>query len=160
MYLAHGTDDAGVDPLFGESSALVSVALVTHLGDDLGFSGGGFEDARLGDGVGQGFLHVNVFAHFDGHQRGTEVGMVGRGDVNGVELTAHFGEHLAIVAVASGAGELLEKPAATLKVHVAQCHDIFTRAGHAIAVALASETDARGAELAATCHEVTKRRGG
>jgi len=84
------------------------VTLVTHLGDDAEFFLTADEDFGFFEGVGQGLFDIDVLAKGHGLNGGGEVGVVGSGDGDGVDVIAHLVEHLAEVVEAFGIGMSLE----------------------------------------------------
>ena len=72
-------DGAVPDPFADEARALAGVALVPHLGDDVGRLGRLGQDAGLFDCVGQGLLDVDMLAQLDGGHGDDGVVVVGGG---------------------------------------------------------------------------------
>ena len=99
MNLPHRADHAGANPFVDERGALAGMALVAHLGDDLGALGRLAQHAGLVDRPGQRLLHVDVLAQLHGRLGDHGVGVVGRGDDHAVDILLLF-EHLAIIGVA------------------------------------------------------------
>jgi hypothetical protein len=69
------------------------VALIADLGDDFFLERFFPHGADLGDGVGQRFFAIDVFAALHGGHGGDEVSVVRRSDEDGVKFVAHFVEH-------------------------------------------------------------------
>ena len=137
MNLANRPEHAGVDPFLGEAGALVGVPLIAHLGDDPVLQRGGLEEARFLDRVRQGFLHVDVLAHFNRHERDWKMHVIGRGHRDCIDAVAHFREHLPVVAITCRLRQLRERALARDKIDVAQRDDVLAEAGHGIAIAFA-----------------------
>ena len=104
-------DGAVPDPLAERADRVEGVALVAELGHDLVFLGGLHQGPDLADGVRQRLLAVDVLAPFDRGHRRHGVGMVRRADDHRVDLVAHLVEHLAVVLVHLGVGELRRRSA-------------------------------------------------
>ena len=83
-------DEVGLDPFFHQAGGVFGVSLVAHLGDDAFFTGKAEQIARFGDHVGQRFLDISVFAHFDRHFTGGIMGVVRCRDGHGVDLVIHL----------------------------------------------------------------------
>jgi hypothetical protein len=125
-------------------------SLDAHLGDDLLRAGRLGQLARLPHVVGERLLAVDVLSEVDREHRRGGVGVVRRADVDAVDLAAHLGEELPVVAVELRVGELLRRRVEALLVDVAERDDLHggmlgdvaqVRAAHAAAA------DGRVAEL-------------
>ncbi len=93
--------------------------------------------------VGQRLLRVDVLADLDRHHGGDGVGVIGRGDGDGVDLLAHLVEHLAEVGELSGLGVLGGFGVEALLVDVADGDEVGVLGGLlAVAVAFAADADA------------------
>ncbi len=108
-----------------------------HLGRGLG------EEPRLGHGMRQRLLAIDVEAATQGADRGRRVMMVGRGHHDGIE--ALLLQELAIVGVFLGAGVLGGRRVQAALIDVAQSDDVL--AGHFGQVAGAAATDADHADI-------------
>jgi hypothetical protein len=100
------------------------MALIAQLRDDVVFLSRFHQLAHFVDGMGQGFLAIDVFAAFDGGHGRHGVGVVGRGDHHGVYLFFHLVEHFAEVFVALGIRVFLEGIGSLFFVHIAQGDDL------------------------------------
>ena len=96
-------DHTAPDQLDDAAAVVAGVALVAHLGDQVGvlFRQREQPSAFL-DGVGQGFLHIDVDAALHRHAGGHGVVVIGRGDEDGVDVLLRV-EHPAIVGERRGA---------------------------------------------------------
>ncbi len=70
-------------------------------------------------------MAVNVLAKLHRSHRGHGMLVVGRRNGYGVDVLAHFVEHLAVVLVFLGGGMRLEALLAALPVNVAERHDVL-----------------------------------
>ncbi len=95
-------------------------------------------------------LDEGVLAHPHGHRPGGGVGVVGRADGDGVDLVAHLLEHLAVVDVLLGVGELGRHLVELGLVDVAEGDDLAVLAGVVgVALPLAADADAGEPDLLA-----------
>ena len=109
-------DRAILDPFAERANRIEGVALVAELGHDLVLLGRLHQGPDLADGMGQRLLAIDVLAPLDRRHRRHRVGVVRRADDHRVDLVAHLLEHLAIVLVHLGLGELREdRRVATLR---------------------------------------------
>ena len=83
-------DGAVPDPFADEARAFAGVALVAHLGDDLGLLGGLGQEPGFLDGVGQGLLDIDVLAQLDGGHGDDGVVVVGGRHGDGVDALFLF----------------------------------------------------------------------
>lgn len=89
MHFMDGTDRAGLNDFNDLPESIVCGALVTHLRSNLVFAGQITEKACFIHRVGQGFLHIHMFAHAHGHCSGRSVRVVGRADRYRIDFLAH-----------------------------------------------------------------------
>ena len=116
-------DDAGVLPGLELEVIGVGVALVAHLGGQLGMlPGGGHQQFALVECPGHRLLHIHVLAIVHGEHRHGEMGKVRDGDAHGVKVVGIFLEELAEVLEDLRLGMGGDGFAAflALRVHVAQ----------------------------------------
>ncbi|OQA01184.1 MAG: hypothetical protein BWY71_00472 [Planctomycetes bacterium ADurb.Bin412] len=88
----HFADQAG---FFG------SLAVIAQLGGDFHLAGGFGNEPGFMDGPGQRFFAIDVLFHLQGRHRDYGMGMVGRGDHDGIDV--FFGQQFAVVAVGPAA---------------------------------------------------------
>ena len=141
LHLAHGPDDAGLDPLADEPGTVVGVALVAHLGDDALLAGRRREGARLGDGARQRLLAVHVLAASHRLHRDDRVGVVGGGDDHGVEVGLCV-EHAPVVGVGARLGIEGERARGVPEVDVAERGDVLAVASPHVAPPAPAHADA------------------
>ena len=103
--------------------------LVAHLRNDAGGAGGLSERAGLAEGVGEGLLHVDMFACPDRGHGGDGVGVIGGADGAGVDVLGLLVEHHPEILVARGLGMGVEGAAGALVVDIAKCDDIGAEFG-------------------------------
>jgi hypothetical protein len=97
-----GAEEVSGDEFHGAAEVSGGAALVAGLGDDLGGFGEIAELAGFGDGVGERFFAVDVFACGDGGFADGCVPVVRGGDDDGVDVWG--GEELVEVGEGGGAG--------------------------------------------------------
>ena len=144
-------DGAVPDPLADEPRAFLRMALVAHLGDDLGLLGGLGQDAGFLDGMRQGLLDVNVLAQLDGGHGDDGVVVVGDRHGDGVDALFLF-QHPPEIAVLGrllvhglfGRFEVLgaEEVGDHLVVDVAEGDDVLRADAAGIREAHAADADA------------------
>ena len=135
MDFAHGTDHARLDPFLQHAGALIRMALIAHLGDNSRFNRGRLQHAGLADRMRERFLHIDVLAHLDRHERGREMRMVRRRNRDCINLITHFRQHLPVIAIAGDIGKLVENSPSAREVHVAQGNDVLAGRVHHIDLA-------------------------
>jgi len=151
-------DGAVPDPFADETGAFAGVALIAHLGDDVGRLGRLGQDAGLLDGVGQGFLDVDMLAQLDGGHGDDGVVVVGDRHGDGVDALFLF-EHAAEIAILGrlvvhgllvGFELVVAKELGhALVVDVAQGDDVLRAAAPGVRRAHAADTDAGDVERVA-----------
>ena len=142
------TDGTGGDHFAQVAHAVAAVALVAHLGHDTGFFGGVLEQSGFGDGVGEGFLDVDMFSEFHRHVGGGCVGVVGGGDGDCVNF-GHALEHVSVVVEALRVGHVARRLGGTVPIHIAKGDNVLAeiKTGANVAGALATRTDGRDIEF-------------
>ncbi len=148
MDFAHFADDTGPDQFAEAAGVFGGLALVAHLGGDFCLAGSLCEEAGFVDGVGEGFLAVNVFAALDGLHGGEGVPVVGGGDHHGVDLFDII-QHLSEVSELASLGVAFEGVSRVGLVNVTEGYDVFAFELPQIGCPLAADADARDVELAA-----------
>ena len=150
MHLAHRPDRAGLDQLADLARAIARVALVPHLGHDLGVTTRVVrQHSHLAHGPRQRLLNVGVLPRLHRKHSGRGVRMVGRGHGHRVDALRLAVEHLAIVLVAFRLGIGLERVFSALPIHVAQRVEVLAFHAPHVAAAHAAHADARDVELVA-----------
>ena len=117
------------------------MALVAHLGGDLRLTGGLGQGAGFVNRVGERLLDIDVFAGANGRHGDHCVGVVGRGDDDGVNVLLLV-KHFAVVAKHSCLWVFLERLSGVVLVHVAKGHDVLRGARSDVVPSHASDTDA------------------
>ena len=140
--LADLAEDAGLDQFHQPTRVGVAVALVAHLRGDFVFTRNLGHLARLGHGVGERFLAINVFATlYRGEGRGG-VHVVGRGNGHRVDVSAFLLEHDAKILEAFGLGIFFERLRRVGFVHIAKRVNILVIDIGDVAGALSTDADA------------------
>ncbi len=139
-------DFAAPDDFGAFAGAGVGVALVTHLGGDAVFGGGGGELLGFPNGAGEGLLAVDVFATGYGPHGGGGVHVIGAGDEDGVDLLVLV-EHDPEVLVLRGVGEEFEGAFGAFVVGVAEGNDVLAGAAVDVGEAFAAGADGGDVEL-------------
>ncbi len=157
-------DHAGADQLDDAAAVVAGVALVAHLGDQLGIGLGQLGQlAALLDRVGKRLLHEDVQAALHGLTGGDGVVVVGRSDQDRVDILPRV-QHLAVVAEAfglvvgvlkrlllrlDGAGLVDHRGVHVVVVDVGRGHDVLAgQLGH-VGRALPARADHRDVDLVA-----------
>ena len=151
-------DGAAPDPLADEAGALAGVALVAHLGHDVGLLGRLGQEAGLLDRMGQRFLDVDVLAQLDGGHGDDGVVVIGGRHGHGVDALFLL-QHAPEVAVLGrllvhgllGRLELLvaQEPGHGLVVDVAEGDDVLGAAAPGVGAAHAADGDTGDVERVA-----------
>jgi len=118
-------DGAAADVFVDEAGVVAGVALVAHLGHDVGLGGQPAQIAGLADRPGQRLLGVDVqpALHRVGGNLG--VGVIGRPDDDPVNLVGHVVEHPPVVVVHGRVGVRLEGVRGVVVVGVGEGDDVF-----------------------------------
>ncbi len=166
MHLADRSDRAGLNDFHRAAEAIFSAALISHLGGDFIFGRHLAHHPRFVNRMGQRLLAIDMFAQLHGHDAGRRVVMIGRGDDDGIDLLYLF-EHLAVIAIKTGARIFLAALAQPGVIHIAKRHDVFAGAGVGVAGAFAVGADdgdveffARRFEADLGCGRITGQHGG
>ena len=147
---ANVANDAAPNEFNGAAQASFGGALVAHLRDDFVFGSSFAHDARFVNGARKRFFAVNMLAAFHGRDGGNGMGVIGRGDENGVDLLFHFVEHFAEILIAFGSGMFLVDVTGAFEIDVAEGDEVVAHVGKSVeaAAALAADADARDVEFA------------
>ena len=150
VHLPHRTDRARLHPFANLPGALAGMALVAHLGHELGMTPGVIgQRAHFPHGPRERLLDVGVLSRLQSEQSGRGVRVVGRRDGDRVDAVPLFVEHLAVIPVALGLGICLERVFGGLRVHVAEGVDVLALHPFHIVAAHAAHVDARHVERVA-----------
>ncbi len=146
VHFADGSDDAGEEDFGDGAGAFGGAALDAHLGGGFGAAGFGGDEARFVDGVSEWLGGVDVLAGSEGAKSDGSVGVVGRGDDDGVDILFFFIEHFAKIAVNARAGVFAEDGGGEWVIDVAKGGECFAGTTFHVAAAHASHADGGNAE--------------
>ena len=136
MRFAYLPDVAVPNQLAQFPHTVAAVPLVAHLRGDACLARNLGQQTSLGDGIGQGFLHVDMFAYSHRVDRGHGVKMVRGGYIYRVDV--FLVEHFAKIDVFLRIGEFGEGPRGAFPLRVAQRDDVLATAAVCVGPSLAA----------------------
>ena len=147
MYLGDFADGTGLNPFAGEADALAGMALIAHLGDAFGLRSHVAHGTGLGDGVGEGLLHIDVASGAHGHDACRCMHVVRRGHEHGVDVLLLV-DQFAVIAVELGIRVFFDRASGVIQIDVTKGHNVREAGVIQIPdVATALTTDADAAEI-------------
>ena len=159
--LAHGPDDARLEPLANLPGPLPGMPLVSHLRRHAVLAGGRGQGTGLGHGARQRLLAVDVLAPPHRLHRDDGVRMVRRCDDHRIEVCLAV-EHLPVVCVDASGRELAKRACGEPQVGVAQRSDVLAATAPNIGAPPAADPDSGDVEriarrlYARTAQDVTR----
>src|SRR5881628_688672 len=147
---AHRADRARFHPFADLTRPFPRVALIPHLGHELGVSAGVLrQHTHLPHGPRQRLLDVRMLARFHGTQSGRGMRVIGRGNRDRVDALRFLVEHLPVVPVALRLRVALKGVFGGLPVDVAQRVDVLALHALHVVAAHAAHANAGDVELVA-----------
>ena len=131
MDLVDLANGVGPDHFAKLANAVAGMALIAHLGGDAEFAGGEGQLAGLPDGVGQGFLAIDVFAGMNGAHCGRGMVVIGDCHNDGVDTRLLF-QHDPVIGIRACARIFLQGVGHGIGIDIAEGDDIF--AGNALQI--------------------------
>ncbi len=125
VHFVNGTDGAGLDPFDNAPAIIVRVTLIAHLRHDTCSFRLLEKHTRLSHRSRERLLDVDVLAQIHCCYGRDRMGVVGRGDNDGVDVRLHLIEHLPKIGISRSVGKAFEGFGRAVPVDIRQRDDIL-----------------------------------